>query len=85
MYKKDNKKMHLSDAVKGDGDYALIFDKEGELVSLFVAEELSDDPIPQNIKDICKHIFNIDVEKHQERRLHWQLRLKFETTMWKRL
>ena len=39
MYKKDNKKMHLSDAVKGDGDYALIFDKEGELVSLFVAEE----------------------------------------------
>ena len=39
MYKKDNKKMYLDDAVKQDGDYALIFDKQGELVSLFVAEE----------------------------------------------
>ena len=25
--------MHLSDAVKGDGDYALIFDKEGDLLN----------------------------------------------------
>ena len=60
MYNKDNKKIYLNDAVS----------KEGELVSLFIAEEFSDMPVPQQIKDICKHIFNIDVEKHQERRLH---------------
>jgi len=70
MYKKDNKKMYLDDAVRQDGDYALIFDKQGELVSLFVAEEYKQEPIPQQIKDICKHIFNIDVENYQERRLH---------------
>jgi hypothetical protein len=70
MYNKDNKKIYLNDAVSKEGDYALIFDKEGELVSLFIAEEFSDMPVPQQIKDICKHIFNIDVEKHQERRLH---------------
>ena len=39
MYKKDNKKMYLDDEVRQDGDYALIFDKQGELVSLYVAEE----------------------------------------------
>ena len=62
MYNKDNKKIYLNDAVSKEGDYALIFDKEGELVSLFIAEEFSDMPVPQQIKDICKHIFNIDVE-----------------------
>ena len=51
MYKKDNKKMYLDDAVRQDGDYALIFDKQGELVSLFVAEEYKQEPIPQQIKD----------------------------------
>ena len=55
MYNKDNKKIYLNDAVSKEGDYALIFDKEGELVSLFIAEEFSDMPVPQQIKDICKH------------------------------
>ena len=50
MYKKDNKKMYLDDAVRQDGDYALIFDKQGELVSLFVAEEYKQEPIPQQNK-----------------------------------
>ena len=44
--------MYLDDAVRQDGDYALIFDKQGELVSLFVAEEYKQEPIPQQIKDI---------------------------------
>ena len=66
--KKD--KTTLDEAVKQEGDYALIFDKQGELVSLFVPEELSQDPIPVNIKEIYKHMLNIDVEKYQERRLH---------------
>ena len=56
MYKKDNKKMYLDDAVRQDGDYALIFDKQGELVSLFVAEEYKQEPIPQQIKDIADSI-----------------------------
>ena len=68
MSKKD--KTTLDIAVKQEGDYALIFDKQGERVSLFVPEELSHDPIPANIKEICKHMLNIDVEKYQERRLH---------------
>ena len=68
MSKKD--KTTLDIAVKQEGDYALIFDKQGELVSLFVPEELSHDPIPANIQEICKHMLNIDVEKYQERRLH---------------
>ena len=68
MSKKD--KTTLDEAVKQEGDYALIFDKQGELVSLFVPEELSYKPIPVNIKEICKHMLNIDVEKYQERRLH---------------
>ena len=68
MSKKD--KTTLDEAVKQEGDYALIFDKQGELVSLFVPEELSHDPIPVNIKEICKHMLNIDVGKYQERRLH---------------
>ena len=68
MSKKD--KTTLDIAVKQEGDYALIFDKQGELVSLFVPEELSHDPIPANIKEICKHMLNIYVEKYQERRLH---------------
>lgn len=63
-------KTTLDEAVKQEGDYALIFDKQGELVSLFVPEELTHDPIPVNIKDICKHMLNIDVENYQERRLH---------------
>ena len=45
--------------VRQDGDYALIFDKQGELVSPSVAEEYKQEPIIQQIKDICKHIFNI--------------------------
>ena len=68
MSKKD--KTTLDIAVKQEGDYALIFDKQGELVSLFVPEELSHDPIPANIKEICKHMLNIDVEKYQERSFH---------------
>ena len=59
MYKKDNKKMYPDDAVRQDGDYALIFDKQGELVSPSVAEEYKQEPNIQQIKKIFANTFLI--------------------------
>jgi hypothetical protein len=69
---KKKKNVYMNDAVRQEGDYALIFDKTGMLVSMFVPKELEHEPIPQTIKDICKHVCDIDLDKNknQERRFH---------------